>query len=606
MYPCFTMSLPALAAAFLLTIFSPPAGVTEFNQASSTALVQATDGIWLGGLNLGTMTLHIQIHLKTDPKSGAAATQSCSLDSVDQKAFGIACSATLNGNGVSIDVPSIASKWTGTMASDGKTLDGTWVQGGSSLPLTLVRQTTAMEPPAPTAPPQAQPPVPLADIKAVLDTDMAPVLKDGALSPDTGAGVTIGIVQHGERRIFTYGTAKPDSLFEIGSITKTFTATILAQMVEQGKVRLDEPVRELLPPGTVAKPEGAEITLLDLSDQHSGLPRMPDNFHPADPSNPYADYDAKLLYAFMAKQGVALPANAPFGYSNLGVGLLGQALAVRAGVPYATLLHDQILAPLKMTDTTIALTPELKARFIQGHDGEHHPAHAWDLDALAGAGGIRSTAADMLTYLEAQLHPDKLPTSTLAAADGKTLPAAIALTHQIHAEAGNGMHIALNWFHYDQTGSYWHNGGTGGYSAYALFNPQKDFAVIVLSNTGPDADAFTDKLGMHIAQRLSGLPAIAIYREMPRPVTIDPKIFDGYVGAYQLAPNFVLTFTKEGDKFFTQATGQPKFEIYPKGDKDFFLKVVDASVTFVTDASGKATSVILHQNGRDQEAKRVP
>jgi CubicO group peptidase (beta-lactamase class C family) len=435
---------------------------------------------------------------------------------------------------------------------------------------------------------------------------MAPVLKDGALSPDTGAGVTIGIVQHGERRIFTYGTAKPDSLFEIGSITKTFTATILAQMVEQGKVRLDEPVRELLPPGTVAKPEGAEITLLDLSDQHSGLPRMPDNFHPADPSNPYADYDAKLLYAFMAKQGVALPANAPFGYSNLGVGLLGQALAVRAGVPYATLLHDQILAPLKMTDTTIALTPELKARFIQGHDGEHHPAHAWDLDALAGAGGIRSTAADMLTYLEAQLHPDKLPTSTLAAADGKTLPAAIALTHQIHAEAGNGMHIALNWFHYDQTGSYWHNGGTGGYSAYALFNPQKDFAVIVLSNTGPDADAFTDKLGMHIAQRLSGLPAIAIYREMPRPVTIDPKIFDGYVGAYQLAPNFVLTFTKEGDKFFTQATGQPKFEIYPKGDKDFFLKVVDASVTFVTDASGKATSVILHQNGRDQEAKRVP
>ncbi len=102
---------------------------------------------------------------------------------------------------------------------------------------------------------------------------------------------------------------------------------MLSQMAEQGKVTLDEPVRELLPDGTVAKPAGDEITLLDLATQHSGLPRLPDNLKPADPANPYADYGAANLYAFMAKQGVAKPKDADFLYSNLGMGLLGQALA---------------------------------------------------------------------------------------------------------------------------------------------------------------------------------------------------------------------------------------------------------------------------------------
>jgi serine-type D-Ala-D-Ala carboxypeptidase/endopeptidase len=478
------------------------------------------------------------------------------------------------------------------------------------LALTLLAGMAPLQAPT-TAPATVQdektmPPVALAELKSVLDRDMAPVLQSGALEPSTGGGVTIGVIQHGERHIFTYGTAKPDSVFEIGSITKTFTGLILAQMVQQGKVRFDEPVRELLPSGTVAKPTaGAEITLLDLSIQHSGLPRMPDNFHPAEPDNPYADYDSKLLYTFIAKQGVSLPANAPFGYSNLGVGLLGQALANRAELPYGALLHDQITGPLKMQDTGIALTPAMKARFIQGHDGEHKPAHAWDIDALAGAGGIRSTAADMLTYLEAQLHPDRLPADALRGNFGKTLPAAIADTHTVRAEAGASMHIALNWFRIDETGNYWHNGGTGGFSSYALFNPEKDFALIVLSNTSPNAENFSDKLGQHIAQRLTGLPAVPLVAEKHTEAAIDPKLLDGYVGRFQLAPDFILTFTKEDNKLFTQATGQPKFQVFPEDDKKFFFKVADAQLTFITDSQGHATSVILHQGGRDQEAKRI-
>jgi D-alanyl-D-alanine-carboxypeptidase/D-alanyl-D-alanine-endopeptidase len=360
-------------------------------------------------------------------------------------------------------------------------------------------------------PDAALPPADANSIKAILDKDLAAALSTGALAPSTHAGVTIGVVTHGQRSIFSYGTAKPDSIFEIGSISKTFTGLILAQMVEQKSVQLSEPVRDLLPPGTVAKPaSGAEITLLDLSDQHSGLPRLPDNFSPADPANPYADYDTTHLYAYIAKHGVALPPDTPFGYSNLGVGLLGAALANRVNLSYNDLLHQQITGPLHMDDTAVVLTPSMRTRFIEGHDAAHHSAQAWDLDALAGAGGIRSTAADMLTYLEAQLHPDKLSVAATSTPQGKTLPAALNSSHTIHAEVSPGIHIALNWFRIDATGSFWHNGATGGYSAYTLFNPDKDFALIVLLNTSIGEDNFADKLGQHIAQRLAGKPAISL------------------------------------------------------------------------------------------------
>ena len=343
------------------------------------------------------------------------------------KCTDIPCTVISATNPIAIDVPAVQGKLSGSLAAN--TIDATWTQG-SPLPITLDRQTAAAKP---TPPPQPDAALPPADANPFRpsSTKISPPPSPPAHShpPRTQASPSASF-SHGQRSIFTYGTAKPDSVFEIGSITKTFTGLILAQMVEQKSVRLTDPVRELLPPGTVAEPaSGLEITLLDLSDQHSGLPRMPDNFAPADHTNPYADYDTKLLYAYIAKHGVALTSTAPFEYSNLGVGLLGAALANRAGLSYNDLLHLQITGPLNMTDTAITLTPSMRARFIEGHDGAHNPAHAWDLDALAGAGGIRSTAADMLTYLEAQLHPDKLPATAASTPQGKTLPAAINASH---------------------------------------------------------------------------------------------------------------------------------------------------------------------------------
>ena len=142
---------------------------------------------------------------------------------------------------------------------------------------------------------KALPPVAVGDLQAVLDKDIAAALKSGELASSTGAGVSVAVVEHGVSRVFSYGAAKPDSMFEIGSITKTFTGLVLSQMVGQGKVRFDDPVRELLPPGLVPKPAGGEITLLSLATQHSGLPRLPDNFHPTNPADPYADYHLPIF-----------------------------------------------------------------------------------------------------------------------------------------------------------------------------------------------------------------------------------------------------------------------------------------------------------------------
>jgi CubicO group peptidase (beta-lactamase class C family) len=346
-------------------------------------------------------------------------------------------------------------------------------------------------------------------MQAVLDKDLEQALKSGVLSPDTSAGVAIGVVRGGVRRIFAYGTAKPDSLFEIGSITKTFTGLVLAQLIVQGKVRLDEPVRELLPPGTVAKPRGTEITLLDLITQHSGLPRMPDNFSPADPANPYADYHPANLYQFLGKHGVEKPADASFLYSNLGVGLLGQALANRAATSYANLVMEEVTEPLGMHDTVVSLSPAQQARFIQGHSRNSRPAGPWDQDALAGAGGLRSTASDMLTYLEANLNPSKPTAST--SKNARTIPAALVQSHELRAEAGPKLRIAFAWLYNPESGDYWHDGGTGGYTAFAFFNPQDDYAAIVLLNRtlGPQG-SFADRIGEHISERFAGKPAISL------------------------------------------------------------------------------------------------
>jgi serine-type D-Ala-D-Ala carboxypeptidase/endopeptidase len=414
-------------------------------------------------------------------------------------------------------------------------------------------------------------------------------------------GIVVGIIGPEGRRMIAYGhldkgDARPlngDTIFEIGSETKVFTALLLADMVERGEVSLDDPVSKYLP-ASVKMPErnGRQITLIDLATHTSGLPRLPSNMSSKDPGNPYADYSVDQLYEFLSGYKLTRDIGSQYEYSNLGGGLLGHVLALRAGMSYEALVKSRICVPLGMKSTGITLTPEMKERLAVGHDPATNPAKNWDLPTLAGAGALRSDANDMLTFIAANLDYIKSP-----------LAPAMAAMLKVRRPTGQpGLEIALGWHITTANGKeiVWHNGGTGGYRSYMGFDPKARVGVVLLSNAGTPAGV--DDIGRHL---LDASAPLAAPPKEHKQVAVDPKLFDSYVGKYQMTPNFILTVTREGDHLFIQATNQPKFEIYPEGDRDYFLKVVDAQITFITGDKAPATELILHQNGRDQHAKRI-
>jgi CubicO group peptidase (beta-lactamase class C family) len=412
-------------------------------------------------------------------------------------------------------------------------------------------------------------------------------------------GIVVAIVDSRGTHVHGYGTIARekkqvpdgDTIFEIGSVSKVFTSLLLADMVERKVARLDEPVRDLLPADAVARIASSahEITLQDLATHTSGLPRMPGNLAPKDPTNPFASYGPKELYAFLAAHGLEKDPEAEYEYSNLAVGLLGHALSCRAGKSYAALLAEVIAGPLGMKDTCLALPEAARARFAQGYDADGEAVPAWDFDALAGCGGIRSTANDMVRFLRAEMGLDATP-----------LAAAMALTQKRRARLGDhGASVGLAW-HLTPEGRIWHNGQTGGFHSYVGFDPALASGVIVLAN----ASTLTlDALGTQLLDARAGKKTEPL---TVRPeVKLDPSVLDAYVGKYQLAPRFFITVEKKDGNLTIQATGQPRVRIHAASETRFFLRVVAAEVTFEKDAKGECRKLVLHQNGRDLPGERV-
>jgi serine-type D-Ala-D-Ala carboxypeptidase/endopeptidase len=364
--------------------------------------------------------------------------------------------------------------------------------------------------PTPTPVP-AMPPVPVDNLKSVLDHEMVPVLDHGVLSSKSGGGFVIGVLDHGQRRIFAYGAAKPDSIFEIASIGKTFTGLVLAQMVVQKKVTLDEPVRALLPPGFVEKPDGPDITLLDLATHHSGLPAFPDNLKPKHSSNPFADYSVAQLQDFLARHGLARPVHPEFSYSNIGAGLLGYALSLRASAPFKQLVATEVTGPLNLTDTVIELSPEQRGRLIQGHNADFEPMPPMDFGLFPGVGALKSTGADMLTYLDANMHPERYAAGAQARTPTATFPAAVTVDHQPRADWTASQKIALFW-RIDPDGYLRHTGSDNGYTAYIAFSLQRDFGLVVLYNRydGDASPPFFARVAENIHELISGKPAVPL------------------------------------------------------------------------------------------------
>ncbi|MDQ2871432.1 MAG: serine hydrolase [Acidobacteriota bacterium] len=409
-------------------------------------------------------------------------------------------------------------------------------------------------------------------------------------------GLVAGVLDGDAKRVIAAGvsgTDRPldgDTVFEIGSITKVFTASLLADMVRRGEVKLDDPISKYLPSNVRAPSRnGRQITLLDLATQSSGLPRLPDNLSPRDPANPYADYTVEKLYEFLSRYELPRDVGSKYEYSNLGVGLLGHLLARKAGTTYEELLTKRILAPLQMRDTAITLPPAMRKRLAAGHDESGSVVPNWDLPTFAGAGGLRSTVNDMLKFLAANL--------------GKGDPSAVAVladTHRVRrATEQPGLDIALAWHVLHPFGEelVWHNGGTGGYHSWIGFVAKRRSAAVVLSNSSGNID----DIGIHIVVPRFPIPGPPKAR---KEMIVAPEVLDTYTGEYQLGPSFSIVVTREGGALFVQATNQPKLPLFAESETDFFLQVVDAQIRFVKEG-GRVASLVLHQNGQDTPGRKV-
>jgi CubicO group peptidase (beta-lactamase class C family) len=389
----------------------------------------------------------------------------------------------------------------------------------------------------------------------------------------------------------TSGTPRPldiDTIFEIGSITKVFTALLVADMVQRNELTLHDPISKFLPKEALPIPyDDAEITLQDLVTYTSGLPRIPTDLPPDDLTDPYAAYTPAKLYAFLAGYKPLHYPGAHYEYANLGFGLLGHILALHAGRPYEDLIRSRIAAPLGLENTTITLTPEQKDRLAQGHDAALKPVPNWNFDVLAGAGALRSSARDMARFLAcAQTTPNPLTPAF------QSLLKTRRQTDTPKETAGAG------WFIHTEPSDeiIWKDGGTGGYATFIGFSRRTGSSAVLLANTA--AYSTTTKLGLHMVN--ATIPAPPARTQLDTPPASLPRL----AGTYRINPSFALTVTPRDGHLYVQATNQGEYEVYPESETTFFYRVVNAQLTFDLPAEGPASSVTLHQNGRDLRGRR--
>lgn len=330
-----------------------------------------------------------------------------------------------------------------------------------------------------------------------------------------GVALTIGVIDEQTSAVLGFGRrgiedARPPDLrtvYEIGSITKVFTAACLERLAERGAVRLDDPVEKYFGRGVrIPDYQGKKITLLHLTTHSSGLPRMPDNFGMRTllaMGNPYSVYTPEDLFAFLKGDKLERAPGSKVEYSNLGAGLLGMALARSQGEKYEAMVRRLVCEPLGLRDTVVTLSADQRARMVGGVLVMTIPGKEplvtkisnWTFqECFAGAGALRSTAGDMIRFLAINMG---LEPSPLAASFNAMQQARVREDEK--TEIGMGW-IRSQWKGFEQP-VVWHNGGTLGYRSFAGFSPESRRGVVVLCNTPAEE---VDRLGVESLKLMMG------------------------------------------------------------------------------------------------------
>ena len=425
-------------------------------------------------------------------------------------------------------------------------------------------------------------------------------------------GDQVRIVTHGFQALDKSNPITADTLFEIGSITKTFTALLLADMVVKGELKLDDPVEKWLPQGIsvglnglkLRDHTGAPIRLVDLATHRSGLARLPDNMPNGTRADPYVDYREQQLLAYLKSREALVETDAGkttkkrdevYAYSNLGFGLLGYVLARAANMPYDELLQKRVLTPLGLTSTYLDTPRGEFARFSDGHYLENgttlKQAEHWRFDVIAPAGALRMSARDMGRYAQAACGAIDTP-----------LKAAFTLAQKRYGDGMgpiNPQGLAWVLASINDRAIVTHDGGTGGFSSTLWIEPTRKSALAVLSNA---ARPVTD-IGLHLLE--PSIPLANLAQMRANAIAVDAKSLEQFVGTYALSPTFNVTVRTRDGKLFAQATGQGEFELFAKSATVFFARITPLEVAFEEIKDGKAQRFQLTQGGSTRPAQRV-
>jgi len=296
--------------------------------------------------------------------------------------------------------------------------------------------------------------------------------------------ISIAFIENGKTHF--YGIIKQNDtiksirnqnkVFEIGSITKAFTSTVLASLVQDKKVNLNDNINSYY---SLPFKGNSQLNFKSLANHTSGLPRLPNNLDLTNESNPYKNYGKKEIENYL-KNNLKLESNplTKYSYSNLGAGLLGYTLGLSQKTTFQQLLQKRIFDKYKMNNSYTS-SENLKDKLVNGLNANGEIVPNWDFDVLFGGGGILSTTEDLAKFVEAQFNAENTE---------------LSLTRKPTFTVNEKMKIGLGWHilkNKDKSEYFWHNGGTGGYSSSLAFSAENKNAVIILSNVS----AFNPKMG---------------------------------------------------------------------------------------------------------------
>jgi serine-type D-Ala-D-Ala carboxypeptidase/endopeptidase len=433
---------------------------------------------------------------------------------------------------------------------------------------------------------------------AISNDDVHAALEQRFKGDRTGACVAAGVIDDGTVATAYYcanaNSQRPydeHTAFEIGSVTKTMTAALLAEFIGRGEVALDDPIAKLLPPGTsVPSFNGHDITIGEIVTHTSSLPAIPPQYHAPDINNPYAHATERDLLDALAATQLTREPGSKWEYSNFAMIVLSYALAKRSGKDYETLLRERLLVPLEMNDTYVAQRPP-QVHLAQGHLSTGAPAIPWDFQPdMAGVGGVRATLPDMLRYLEGEL----------GTRDSAITPA-LARTQDLVANVG-GHRMGMNWNLSTVNGHtrIFHEGGTGGYSSFAGFDRAAKRGVVLLSDTALTSLGGLGSLGFHLLDPSApaGVPRLA--------AAADTELIDALVGKYRLQGGLGIELRHKDSGLTIQADGQPEFEMGYDSAGDFYPFKFDALLRPKRKADGTYTFTWFQLGGASEAERRDP